>query len=147
MNILINESSSALYTVSLFLLRMPHTYTVCVLVLQIVTFGRTPYHGMSGRDVVHQVAKGYRMPRPEGDGIACNDALYQMMLKCWSARPEDRPTFQYLKEFFDSFAAQSEGCYGGPPVWPPLMGSSLERVGPLYTHAHIDIRVLIHNRL
>lgn len=72
---------------------------------------------MSGRDVVHQVAKGYRMPRPEGDGIVCPEAtIYQIMLKCWSARPEDRPTFQYLKEYFDGFQSQSEGCYGGPSV-------------------------------
>ena len=42
----------------------------------------------------------YRMPKPKGT----DEKLYQIMLKCWEALPEERPTFEtlawQLKDFY-----------------------------------------------
>lgn len=48
---------------------------------------------MSVHEAYQQVTSGYRMPAP----TKCPDFLYQIMLKCWSAEPDDRPDFRNLK--------------------------------------------------
>lgn len=37
--------------------------------------------------------KGYRMPKP--NHVA--EALYQVMLNCWQEQPDDRPSFEQLR--------------------------------------------------
>ena len=71
--------------------------------MQVVTYGRSPFPGLNTKDVYAQVLHGGRMQRPPDEGgVFCPDAIWEHMNKCWSQRPEDRPTFQYLKvEFFD----------------------------------------------
>lgn len=48
---------------------------------------------MSVQEAYQQVSGGYRMPAP----AKCPDFLYQIMLNCWSADPDDRPDFRDLK--------------------------------------------------
>ncbi|XP_018538383.1 protein-tyrosine kinase 6b [Lates calcarifer] len=69
-----------------------------VLLYEIITCGGIPYPALSNQEVYQQVTKGHRMPRP----AKCPDSLYRIMLKCWSAEPEDRPNFKYLKVQLDS---------------------------------------------
>uniref|UniRef100_A0A674PE11 Tyrosine-protein kinase n=1 Tax=Takifugu rubripes TaxID=31033 RepID=A0A674PE11_TAKRU len=64
-----------------------------ILLTEIVTYGRIPYPGMSNPEVIHQLEQNYRMPKPEN----CPDGLYNFMLLCWREKPEDRPTFDYLR--------------------------------------------------
>lgn len=52
---------------------------------------------MSVHEAYQQVSGGYRMPAP----AKCPDFLYQIMLKCWSAEPGDRPDFRTLKTKLD----------------------------------------------
>ena len=79
-----------------------------VFLTELVTHGRVPYPGMTNNEVVAQVKQSYRMPRPPG----CPDPLYQIILKCWITKPEERPTFEFLKYHLeDYFASAAEPTY------------------------------------
>lgn len=45
---------------------------------------------MANREVLDQIQRGYRMPRHEN----CPDKIYDYMLRCWDASPDNRPTFE-----------------------------------------------------
>nr|XP_020464821.1 protein-tyrosine kinase 6-like [Monopterus albus] len=64
-----------------------------ILVYEIITYGGIPYPAFSNQEVYLQVTKGYRMPAPAN----CPDFLYNIMLKCWAAEPDNRPDFNSLK--------------------------------------------------
>lgn len=66
---------------------------------------------MTKEEVKQAVATGYRLPNPHGSKITggsreieCPDALYARMLDCWHADPLQRPTFAFLKSFFNDSA-------------------------------------------
>ena len=70
-----------------------------VLLVELVTHGRIPYPGMTNGEVLAKVEQGYRMPIPPG----CPEPLYQIMLDCWKAEAEERPTFEYLRFTLEDF--------------------------------------------
>uniref|UniRef100_A0A674P0J4 Tyrosine-protein kinase n=1 Tax=Takifugu rubripes TaxID=31033 RepID=A0A674P0J4_TAKRU len=78
-----------------------------ILLTEIVTYGRIPYPGMSNPEVIHQLEQNYRMPKPEN----CPDGLYNFMLLCWREKPEDRPTFDYLRSVLEDFFTATERQY------------------------------------
>ncbi|KAH7974898.1 hypothetical protein HPB49_021009 [Dermacentor silvarum] len=41
----------------------------------------------------------------------CPDSVYNIMLNCWEADPEKRPTFEYLFGFFDDYFVSTEPSY------------------------------------
>lgn len=61
---------------------------------------------MSNREVIVQVEQGYRMPKPTV--IELPDDIYCLMLQCWDAIPKNRPTFENLKHFFESFSESND---------------------------------------
>lgn len=63
--------------------------------------------GMVNREVLDQVSRGYRMPKP----VECPEQLYDIMRQCWDAQPEKRPTFDFLHSFLDDFYHASEIQY------------------------------------
>lgn len=73
-----------------------------ILLFEIITYGRSPYPGLSNEDVLEKLKQGYRMPQPED----CSYMYYNIMLKCWREEPENRPTFEALlwelEEFLES---------------------------------------------
>lgn len=69
-----------------------------VLLWEIMTLGQQPYPARNNVEVLHYVRDGGRLGRPQD----CPEELYQLMLKCWSYSPEDRPTFRYLLEVLKS---------------------------------------------
>lgn len=75
-----------------------------VLLYELTTYGSVPYPALSNQEVFQQVTKGYRMPAP----AKCPNFLYQIMLKCWSAAPDDRPDFKSLKVQLDSSSYELE---------------------------------------
>ncbi|KAI1297931.1 Tyrosine-protein kinase Fyn [Halotydeus destructor] len=77
-----------------------------ILVFEIVTRGQKPYPTMDNKEVIEQVTRGYRMPRPLSHD--CSEVVYDQMLKCWDERPEVRPTFEYLRHFFEELPEHSE---------------------------------------
>lgn len=78
-----------------------------ILVCELVTKGRIPYPGMSNREVLEQVEKGYRMPCPSG----CPPSLHDLMKQCWKGDPEERPTFEYLQSFLEDYFTATEPQY------------------------------------
>lgn len=84
-----------------------------ILLMELFTYGQVPYPGMHGREVIEQVEKGYRMPKPTSHCIP--DEIYQYMLSCWDARPENRPTFEFLTHYFEGFNVTSEIPYREVP--------------------------------
>jgi len=65
----------------------------------------TFFVGMDNATTLEEIQRGYRMPRP----VECPSVIYDMMIRCWDVRSENRPTFEYLHKFFDDFATE-----GGP---------------------------------
>ena len=63
--------------------------------------------GMTNREVIEQVPCGYRMKRPP----KCSDHMYEIILKCWDKREEQRPTFEYMFNFFDDYFISTEPSY------------------------------------
>lgn len=62
---------------------------------------------MANREVLDQVENGYRMPKPRN----CPDSMYEAMRKTWDKTPQNRPTFEYLFNFFDDFFISTEPNY------------------------------------
>lgn len=62
---------------------------------------------MDNATTLEEIQRGYRMPRP----IECPSVIYDMMLRCWDSRAENRPTFEYLHKFFDDFATEAAPQY------------------------------------
>lgn len=78
-----------------------------ILLTEIVTYGRIPYPGMSNPEVIQNLERGYRMPRPEN----CSEGLYHVMSQCWGENPDDRPTFDYLRSLLEDFFIATERQY------------------------------------
>lgn len=78
-----------------------------ILLVELTTHGQVPYPGMTNRDVIDQVERGYRQPKPP----ICPQSMYEIMLKCWDKRPEERPTFEFLFNFFDDYFISAEPNY------------------------------------
>lgn len=69
-----------------------------VLLHEIFSRGQTPYPGMSNHEAFLRVDAGYRMPCPQG----CPPTAHRLMLWCWHKDPEQRPSFQALREKLSS---------------------------------------------
>ncbi|XP_051835351.1 tyrosine-protein kinase HCK isoform X1 [Antechinus flavipes] len=82
-----------------------------ILLMEIVTYGRIPYPGMSNPEVIRSLDRGYRMPRTEN----CPEELYSIMTRCWMNKPEDRPTFEYLQSVLEDFYTATESQYQKQP--------------------------------
>uniref|UniRef100_A0A673BQ04 Tyrosine-protein kinase n=1 Tax=Sphaeramia orbicularis TaxID=375764 RepID=A0A673BQ04_9TELE len=82
-----------------------------ILLTEIVTYGRIPYPGMTNPEVIRNLDRAYRMPRPEG----CPDELYEIMSMCWKQKPEDRPTFEFLQNTLNDFFIATEAQYEMQP--------------------------------
>jgi len=64
-----------------------------ILLTELVTFGRTPYPGMTNAEVLRQVEHGYRLPQPTN----CPSSLYSIMRDCWHVQADCRPSFSALQ--------------------------------------------------
>ncbi|XP_049676799.1 tyrosine-protein kinase Lck isoform X2 [Accipiter gentilis] len=82
-----------------------------ILLTEIVTYGRIPYPGMTNPEVIQNLERGYRMPQPDN----CPQELYELMMQCWKERPEERPTFDYMKSVLEDFFTATEGQYQQQP--------------------------------
>ncbi|NXY01293.1 ROS1 kinase, partial [Pteruthius melanotis] len=65
-----------------------------VLVWETLTLGQQPYPGFSNTEVLHHVRSGGRLESPNN----CPDDLCDLMTRCWSHDPHNRPTFSYIHD-------------------------------------------------
>ncbi|XP_065342828.1 tyrosine-protein kinase Btk isoform X3 [Cloeon dipterum] len=65
-----------------------------VLMWEVFTCGKMPYGRLKNTEVVDRVQRGILLEKPK----ACFKEVYDVMRKCWSHSPEDRPSFRVLKE-------------------------------------------------
>nr|P42687.1 RecName: Full=Tyrosine-protein kinase SPK-1 [Girardia tigrina]CAA53058.1 spk-1 protein [Girardia tigrina] len=74
-----------------------------IVMFEILTWASSPYPDIPAKEVIEKVSKGYRMPNPEKfiTGVCCPDEIYKIMIWCWDANPEKRPTFLVLQEKMD----------------------------------------------
>lgn len=73
-----------------------------ILLMEIFTYGQVPYPGMHSREVIEQIERGYRMPKPANHNLPHD--IYHLMLQCWDAVPEKRPKFEFLNQYFEGYA-------------------------------------------
>lgn len=102
-----------------------------VVLWEIVTLGASPYPGVGPEYLFQLLKTGYRMHQPED----CSQEIYRMMLSCWQARPQDRPSFKELRQrledilqdsasYLELNGAQNHSYYnfsGGAPSLKPLL--------------------------
>lgn len=63
-----------------------------IVLYEIITYGQSPYPGMTNGQVLKKVLEGYRMPQH----ATCPDELYEIMISCWGQNPTGRPSFKML---------------------------------------------------
>ena len=79
--------------------------------------------GMRGTDIMQMLEGSERLDRPE----KCPQPVYEIMLRCWSWRPEDRLSFAELVPAMSEIAKfhmTSSPSVRPPPVRPPRPGHS-----------------------
>ncbi|KAM5126677.1 activated CDC42 kinase 1-like isoform 1-T2 [Mantella aurantiaca] len=60
---------------------------------EMFTYGQEPWLGLSGRQILMKIDReGERLERPDD----CPLAFYNVMMKCWAHKPEQRPNFAAL---------------------------------------------------
>lgn len=64
-----------------------------IVIWEVITFGSTPYPGLSASDVAFKVRNGEVMDKPDH----CSEEVYKLMKDCWAMSPEERPTFSDFK--------------------------------------------------
>jgi len=58
------------------------------------SLGKIPYPGVDAKQLICDLQNGYRMEKPK---MASNE-ICRLMMHCWKAEPNDRPTFLQLEE-------------------------------------------------
>ncbi|XP_075720349.1 tyrosine-protein kinase FRK [Rhinoderma darwinii] len=81
-----------------------------ILLSEIATYGKMPYPGMNGRQALEKLEQGYRMPKP----FNCPEDLYNIMLECWNANPDNRPTFETLQWRLEDYFETESSSYHDP---------------------------------
>lgn len=65
-----------------------------VLMWEVFTCGKMPYGRLKNTEVVERVQRGIILEKPK----SCAKEIYELMKKCWSHHPEERPSFRALKD-------------------------------------------------
>lgn len=65
-----------------------------VLMWEVFTCGKMPYGRLKNTEVVERVQRGIILEKPK----PCAKEIYDVMKKCWSHHPEERPSFRALKD-------------------------------------------------
>lgn len=66
---------------------------------EMFSFGKQPYSGKTGLDVIIAIDRGERLEKPEH----CPESIYKIMQQCWAYDSNDRPTFSKLLLVFSTY--------------------------------------------
>ncbi|OQV21587.1 Epidermal growth factor receptor [Hypsibius exemplaris] len=77
-----------------------------VTIWEIMTYGGRPYENIPTKSLLDHLECGERLPHPP----ICSTDTYCLMLKCWQAQPDSRPSFTDLASEFGKMA-QDPGRY------------------------------------
>jgi len=76
---------------------------------------KVPYYELGNQDIAAAICnKGYRLAKPTK--TECPDELYNIMMSCFSSKPEDRPSFVDLVHTFKSLVQQMEDASRSPMI-------------------------------
>ena len=76
-----------------------------VVLWEMFSLGKTPYPGIEPGDRFYdKLISGYRMEKPEN----CPMSIYHVMMKCWEADPNSRPSFKELMDFHGDLLEDGE---------------------------------------
>eukprot|EP00039_Didymoeca_costata_P010101 m.135101 g.135101 ORF g.135101 m.135101 type:complete len:1475 (+) comp14708_c0_seq3:5366-9790(+) len=67
-----------------------------VVLVEIYTYGETPYVHYDNTELLKKLSEGYRHPKPSN----CPNEVYFLILNCWDETPWKRPKFSELAQFF-----------------------------------------------
>ncbi|KAI6229039.1 hypothetical protein M3Y99_01163000 [Aphelenchoides fujianensis] len=79
-------------------------YSLGVLIWEIQSFGEKPWQGVRNHEVVTLLEHGDVLGRPVG----CPLALYELLVRMWRLKAEERPKIGEVRSALDSFANQLE---------------------------------------
>ena len=96
-------------------------WSMGVLIWEVVTLGKTPYPGLTNRQLIEKLQRGYRMPNPgESDStVWCPANLYGLMLNCWHTNSEFRPNFETVKDIMEGILSEWQVEQAGQEVLGP----------------------------
>lgn len=91
-----------------------------MIVINLFSFlGAFPYDTVKDSVLLQSLRSGMRLNRPK----ICTTQLYNLMRECWLENPEERPTFQEIKEQLNTAKRQIyvnfnvlNPCYVFPPA-------------------------------
>ena len=79
-----------------------------ILAYEMFTFGKAPYEALNDDEILEFLNQGNRLERPSN----VNDQLYEVMMDCWNADPDSRPTFKALEKTFLEIVEVQNELYG-----------------------------------
>ena len=79
-----------------------------ILAYEMFTFGKDPYEALNDDEILEFLNQGNRLERPSN----VNDQLYEIMMGCWNADPDSRPTFKALEKTFFEIVEVKNELYG-----------------------------------
>lgn len=94
-----------------------------VVLWELMTRGVTPYPDVEACDVKSYLKEGNRMKKPK----RCPEHVYQIMLRCWSHEPSNRPEFSSLSDDFKSITNPETDCINDSEKQP--LHTSVECAG------------------
>lgn len=59
---------------------------------EIFSYASNPYDWLSNKEVVENIMRGERLPKPEN----CPEEFWTIILSCWNINPQERPKFSDL---------------------------------------------------
>lgn len=90
-----------------------------VVLWEIYSFGKQPYYGNSNEHVVKLIQQGILLSPLD----TCPAQVCDVMRKCWSSDPHDRPKFPEILAQLKNIMLSQKG--GTPPPTPPPIASSI----------------------
>lgn len=103
-----------------------------VVVLEIWTRAETPYADMSNQKVWTAVLGGYRIGKPHD----CPDVVHAVMLECWQAEPDARPSFSELASRFRELEAAVAQSKAASDIQYDM--TLLDNLRPVEEHLYVD---------